>query len=120
MSSGTNTMMASHFCTLAVSEMPRCWIAKMISIRMPPMKKVALILAVARKGMLKLRSDQLRIAGVSAAIPSVPSNALTASSGVVPAWAAIYSATRGLSAVMEAACAEIQSRTICESAAGIG
>ncbi len=70
--------------------------------------------------MLKLTNDQLRIMGVSAATPSAARTALTASSGGVPAWAAIYSATRGLSAVTEAAWAPIQSSTACESAAGIG
>ena len=63
--------MASHFWTLAVPWMPRCWIAKITSIRMPPMTKVAFRFAVARNGMSKVTSDQLRIAGVNAVTASV-------------------------------------------------
>ena len=112
--------MASHFWTLAVPWMPRCWIAKMMSIRMPPMTKVALRLALARKGMSKVISDQLRIAGVKAVIASLDRRAEIASCGALPALAASHSATRGLSAVSVAILALIHSITAGLSAPGMG
>ena len=50
-SSGTSTMMASHFWALAVEAMPRCWIQKMISIRMAPITKVELKCSLPRPGI---------------------------------------------------------------------
>ena len=76
---GMMTSRPMYFCTLAVPRMPRCWMAKMISISTAPMKKVAL--SVKETGpSVWLSSVQLRIAGVAAA-----ATAAMASAALVPA-----------------------------------
>ena len=87
------TRSPTYFCTLAVPRIPRCWIAKVTSISTTPMKKVAL--SENDTGPSDwLKSDQLRRAGVAAAVTAV-----TASAGAVPAWLAIQATTSGEVAV---------------------
>ena len=81
-----------HFCTFAVPRMPRCWIAKTISISTAPTKKEALKEKLTGPIVCE-KAVQLRMAGVSAAMAAaVLSAALPCR---VAACAAIHCATSG-------------------------
>ena len=80
---GMMTRSPMYFCTLAVPRMPRCWIAKVISINTAPIQKVALSEKLTGPSVW-LNSVHVRSAGVAAVVTAV-----TASAGAVPAWAAI-------------------------------
>ena len=68
--SGTSTIMASSFWAEAVEAMPRCWMAKISSIRTAPIRKVALKCSVPRPGIGRASASQARKAGVSAVTAS--------------------------------------------------
>lgn len=71
---GMMTSSPMYFCTLAVPRMPRCWMAKVISIRTTPMKKMAFSEKLTGPSV-PWNSDQLRMAGVAAPVSTVMASA---------------------------------------------
>ena len=70
---------ATLVCDFAVEAMPRCWIAKMISISTTPITKVELKCSVPRPGTVMPKASQTRKAGVSAVTASAVATAVIAS-----------------------------------------